>query len=85
MESRWQNDCENPNDPGNSPRYHTGEPCIEAGCNLPAGTVWSPLWCQFHNAERLMRIEGQLRRIQSFCARAEGGNYKEEVNYERCA
>lgn len=27
---------------GNSPEYHTGEPCVERGCARPAGTVWSP-------------------------------------------
>ncbi len=42
---------------GNSPQYHTGKPCIVAGCTRPAGTWWSPLWCVEHNIERIDRID----------------------------
>jgi hypothetical protein len=49
-----------PNHLMNGPEYHTGKPCIEKGCDEPAGTAWSPLWCQRHNAERLDRISGRL-------------------------
>lgn len=49
-----------PNDAGNSPKYHTGKGCIEYGCHQPAGTAWSPYWCWRHNAERLERISAQL-------------------------
>jgi len=45
-----------PNHEGNSSRYHTGKPCIEIGCNDPAGTAWSPYWCFKHNLERIDRI-----------------------------
>lgn len=45
----------------NSAKYHTGKPCVESGCDLPAGTWWSPLWCQKHNAERIERISKALR------------------------
>lgn len=49
-----------PNDPLNGEKYQTGEPCIERGCKEPAGTAWSPLWCQKHNAERIDRISASL-------------------------
>jgi hypothetical protein len=47
--------ADDPNYEGNSPKYHTGKLCIE-GCGRPAGTVWSPYWCQQCNAQRLRRI-----------------------------
>ncbi|MFA6364229.1 hypothetical protein [Methanoregula sp.] len=60
--------CEDPNDPGNDPKYHTGKKCVEPGCNHPAGTAWSPYWCQKHNAERLNGIgasfEGMLAKFK---------------------
>jgi hypothetical protein len=46
--------------PGNSPKYYTGEKCIEEGCRELAGTMWSAFWCVRHNIERLERISGQL-------------------------
>lgn len=52
-----------PNDEGNSEKYHTGKPCIEKGCENPAGTWWSPYWCFKHNVERLDRVSGQLEDI----------------------
>ena len=51
-----------PNNPGNGSKYHTGKSCIEPGCERPAGTAWSPYWCFEHNIERIDRISGQ------FCA-----------------
>jgi len=45
-----------PNDPGNGEKYHTGKQCIELDCNNPAGTAWSPYWCFKHNVERINRI-----------------------------
>ena len=51
---------DDPKDPGNSKRYHTGKRCIEPGCNNPAGTAWSPYWCFQHNVERINRISQQL-------------------------
>jgi hypothetical protein len=52
-----------PNDPLNGEKYQTGELCIEPGCNAPAGTAWSPLWCQKHNAERIDRISESLDQL----------------------
>lgn len=51
---------ENPNDPGNSSKFHTGKLCIEPGCGEPAGTTWSHLWCQKCNAQRINRINAQF-------------------------
>jgi hypothetical protein len=34
--------------------------CVERGCNEPAGTKWSPHWCERHDAERRARITKQL-------------------------
>lgn len=53
---------EDPNHKGNSPRHHTGKLCIE-GCGRPAGTAWSPHWCQICNSERIKRINSQLEVI----------------------
>jgi len=49
-----------PNDIGNSAKYHTGKPCIEKGCSRPAGTAWSPYWCKECNVVRMDRISRQL-------------------------
>lgn len=38
----------------------TGKPCIEPGCNGPAGTLWGPLWCPPCDQERLDRISAQF-------------------------
>lgn len=46
---------QNPNDELNGAKYHTGKKCIEE-CGRPAGTAWSPLWCQPCNAARMDRI-----------------------------
>lgn len=58
---------QNPDDPLNSKKYHTGKYCIENNCFRPAGTHWSKLWCQKHNAERMKDIgdflEGELKRL----------------------
>ena len=54
---------EDPNHKGNSPEFHTGEPCIEKGCEKPAGTWWSKLWCFEHNVERMRRIDRQFTDI----------------------
>jgi len=52
-----------PNHPGNSPKHHTGNKCIESGCDRPAGTAWGPHWCYLHNAERIERIDNSLSKI----------------------
>lgn len=49
-----------PEDPMNSADHHTGKPCIERGCSRPAGTAWSPFWCQPCNSARLQRISGVI-------------------------
>ena len=55
---------EDPNDDGNSPRFHTGGPCIEEGCDKPAGTAWSPYWCFECNVARMKKIGDFLRANQ---------------------
>jgi len=55
--------CDDPHDPLNSPAFYTGRPCIEPGCKRPAGTGWSPYWCQPCNAARLHRIDQSLRQL----------------------
>ena len=52
---------QDPNHPGNSPVHHTGKSCIEEGCDKPAGTAWSPLWCPACNVVRMDRIDRNLR------------------------
>lgn len=47
---------------GNGSEYHTGELCIE-GCGRPAGTAWSPHWCQPCNTARMDRISASLKEI----------------------
>lgn len=54
---------EDPDHPGNSPKYHTGKSCIEEGCEHPAGTAWSPYWCFEHNVERIHRISAQMDQV----------------------
>ena len=58
-----------PSDPLNDASHHTGRPCIEKGCDRPAGTHWSPLWCQPCNTERMDRIS---RNLEQELARREG-------------
>lgn len=48
---------------GNSSFYHTGKKCITKGCENPAGTTWSPNWCQPCNADRIDRISTNLKDI----------------------
>jgi hypothetical protein len=61
---------EDPNNKGNSAKYHTGKPCIEPGCNEPAGTGWGPYWCMKHNAERINRIN---KSFDDMLAKSPGG------------
>lgn len=51
---------EDPSDPLNATKYYTGRQCVEKGCTRPAGTHWSPFWCQPCNAVRLNRISANL-------------------------
>lgn len=45
-----------PNHALNGPEYLSGRTCVERGCGRPAGTFWSPFWCQPCNATRMDRI-----------------------------
>lgn len=56
---------DDPNDRGNGPSYHTGKPCVEEGCDRPAGTAWSPYWCFECNVVRIKRIDRQLKELLS--------------------
>lgn len=47
-------------DEGNSSAHHTGRPCINRGCDNPAGTYWSVLWCYEHNVERMDLVNDRL-------------------------
>ena len=54
-----------PNDERNGSNYHTGKLCIERGCNEPAGTWWSPLWCFQHNVARMDGIDKQFQKVRT--------------------
>ncbi len=54
---------ENPDHSGNSAQYHTGKPCIEKGCDKPAGTAWGKFWCFEHNVKRMSGITKSLENI----------------------
>ena len=53
-----------PADRLNGEEYHSGKPCIENGCDNPAGTAWSPLWCQPCNVKRMERIGAALKAVE---------------------
>ena len=47
------------------PEFRTGERCIgfgplEGKCDKPAGTAWSPFWCDSCNKERLDHVSKRL-------------------------
>lgn len=71
------NPSENPDHPHNSPEFHTGKSCVEPGCCRPAGTAWSPLWCQPCNAKRLSQVSTSLRDL---CGNAEGASRTPEAS-----
>ena len=50
-------------DPLNGAEYQTGKPCVEQGCDHPAGTAWSPFWCFCCNVKRLDRIDQGFQRL----------------------
>lgn len=52
-------------DPGNGPKYYTGEMCIVPGCKEPAGTKWGKFWCFDHNVERIIKINSQFESLLS--------------------
>lgn len=55
---------EDPCHPSNGVEHNTGKKCIEHGCDKPAGTAWSPYWCQEHNAKRMNEITRSLHEFQ---------------------
>lgn len=69
---------EDPSHPGNSVEHHTGKECIEDGCSSPAGTAWSMLFCQKHNAERIKRITRQLDEVLNSFKPIEVRNARED-------
>lgn len=51
------------------PHRHTcqrpsGRTCIERGCDADAGTLWGPLWCPEHDAERLDRVSRGMEALR---------------------
>lgn len=54
---------EDPNNPGNGPKYRTKNKCIEEGCAEFAGTAWGKYWCFAHNVERMHRIDVQMKAL----------------------
>ena len=54
---------EDPHDPLNGVQYRTGNPCVEPGCDRPAGTAWSRYWCQPCNALRMNGINLSFARM----------------------
>ena len=56
--------------PWNSAQYHSGKECYEEDCHEPAGTGWSPLWCKFHNIERMDRINNQFDQVRAAITRS---------------
>lgn len=54
---------EDPGHEGNGAKHLTGKPCIEKGCDNPAGTAWSPFWCFACNVKRIRRIDAGFAAI----------------------
>jgi hypothetical protein len=54
---------EDPENPGNSSKLHTGKLCVE-GCGRPAGTAWSPHWCFECNVARIRKIDARMKDIR---------------------
>lgn len=56
-----------PGHPLNGPEYRTGKTCVGyprgSSCDKPAGTWWSPYWCQACNTKRLDAINTSLQTI----------------------
>jgi hypothetical protein len=62
-EGRLMERHHDPDDPLNGPEHRSGRTCVEKGCNNPAGTAWSPYWCQSCNAARMDHIAQQLGKL----------------------
>lgn len=55
--------CKRPD--GHTCQEASGRTCVESGCAEEAGTLWGPLWCPEHDAERLDRISASLEELLS--------------------
>lgn len=72
-----------PSHPGNAPSYHTGKSCVEEGCERPAGTAWSPWWCQPCNVERMDRIGRNFRSlVERVVQKADAASESEESDHD---
>lgn len=54
MVTRSHPRCRRPH--GHTCQQSSGRTCIERGCDEVAGTLWGPLWCPEHDAERLDNV-----------------------------
>lgn len=64
---------------GYAEKYRTGKPCIELGCNEPAGTAWGPMWCKQHDIERRERVTKGLEKVtKAFEKQQPGGEGGEQ-------
>ncbi len=48
---------------GHTCQAPSGRTCIEADCNLSAGTKWGPYWCPDHDRDRLNRVSASMDEI----------------------
>ena len=48
---------------GHTCQQPSGRTCIEQGCDEPAGTLWGPLWCPEHDADRLNHASRQMESL----------------------
>jgi len=57
---------------GHTCQRPSGRPCVQSGCDEPAGTLWGRWWCPEHDQQRLDRIGAALTAIgMSFRGAAE--------------
>lgn len=50
-------------DTGHQCQKPSGRTCCEADCDEPAGTLWGPMWCPDHDAERIDRVSAGFAAI----------------------
>lgn len=55
-------DCDHPD--GHTCQAPSGRECVIPVCTEPAGTLWGPLYCPEHDAERLDHIAASLEEIR---------------------
>lgn len=61
---------QDPGHPYNGEKFRSGKQCIN-GCSRPAGTAWSPHWCQPCNQERMDGITASLENSLEYLASKE--------------